>query len=112
MPKYTWITEDVFTVEGFLAPEECERYIALSESLGYDDAPINTAFGAIRRPDVRNNQRVMLDDPVQGEDLWSRIREYVPVHRDGCTAVGVNERLRFYRYDVGVLLLTMDPTDQ
>lgn len=101
MPEYTWITEDVLTVEELLTSEECEKYIALSESLGYDDAPINTAFGEVRRPDVRNNQRVMLDDPAKGDDLWSRIREYVPAGRDNWTAVGVNERLRFYRYDVG-----------
>jgi hypothetical protein len=40
-----------------------------------EDAPINTALGPERRPDVRNNQRVMLDDPLRAEDLWSRIRD-------------------------------------
>ncbi len=101
MPEYTWITDDVFTVDEFLSAEECEQYVTLSESLGFDDAPINTTFGAEMRPDLRNNQRVMLDDVERAEELWSRIRDYVPLHRDNWAAIGVNERLRFYRYDVG-----------
>lgn len=101
MPDYNWISDEVFTVDEFFTDDECAQYVALSESLGYDDAPINTAFGPQRRPDVRNNQRVMLDDPDRADDLWRRMREYVPLRRGDWTAVGVNERLRFYRYDVG-----------
>lgn len=101
MAEYTWITEQVFTVAQLLTPGQCEEYIELSESLGYEDAPINTAFGPQRRPDVRNNRRAMLDDLSRAAELWSRIRVYAPLRRGDWTAVGVNERLRFYRYDVG-----------
>lgn len=101
MPDYNWISEDIFTIDELLTREECAHYIELSESLGYEDAPINTAFGPQRRPDVRNNLRVMLDDRVRADDLWSRVHMYVPLRRGDWTAIGVNERLRFYRYHVG-----------
>ena len=78
---YNWISEDVFTVNEFLTGEECALYIELSELLGYDDAPIETAFGPQRRPDVRNNQRAMRDDPERAKGLWKRIRDYVPLRR-------------------------------
>src|SRR5262249_16648404 len=80
---------------------ECAAQIALAESLGFGDAPINTAFGPQRRPEVRNNSRVMLDDEQLAADLWRRIQDYVPNRRGDWVPVGVNERLRYYRYDPG-----------
>src|SRR5687767_6279383 len=101
MPEYTWITEDIFIVDQLLSPGECGAYIELGESLGFTEAPINGTFGPQRRPDIRNNRRVMLDDAARAQDLWARINPYVPLRRGEFTAIGVNERLRFYRYDIG-----------
>ena len=43
----------------------------------------------------------MIDDHARADNLWSRITDYIP-HRIGdWQACGVNERFRFYRYDVG-----------
>jgi hypothetical protein len=52
-------------------------------------------------PNVRSNDRVILDDEERAADLWRRIADYVPVTIDRWTAIGLNERLRFYRYDPG-----------
>ncbi|PHS02949.1 MAG: hypothetical protein COA78_19870 [Blastopirellula sp.] len=101
MPEYNWISEQIFTVSEFFSPEECDAYIELSESMGYADAPINTAMGPMIRQDVRNNTRVMLDDLPRADDLWSRIQDYIPHKLRSWSSCGVNERLRFYRYDVG-----------
>lgn len=101
MPEYHWITDQTFIVEGFFSSEECDEYIALAESLGFADAPINTIGGAVIRKDVRNNLRVMLDDPDRAAGLYDRIRDYVPHRLGNWELRGVNERLRFYRYDVG-----------
>ena len=101
MPVYNYITDQIFTVSEFFSPNECDAYIELAESIGFVDAPINSAFGPQIRKDVRNNTRVILDDQARASDLWSRIPDYVP-HRLGDWRIcGVNERLRFYRYDVG-----------
>lgn len=101
MPEYTWITDEIFTVADFCTAEECAANIALADSLGFGDAPINSAFGPQIRKDVRNNSRVMLDDVERAAELWQRCEVYVPKFLGGWQAVGVNERLRFYRYDLG-----------
>jgi hypothetical protein len=101
MREYTWISDDIFTVAGFLSDAECDSYIRLSESLGFDDAPINTGFGQVVVKGVRDNARVILDDPALAESLWDRAREYVPAVFDRSDVVGLNERFRFYRYDPG-----------
>ena len=41
--------DDLFVIHDFLSPEECEGYIALSESVGYGDAPINSFNGPVVR---------------------------------------------------------------
>jgi hypothetical protein len=93
--------EDAFVIRGFLSPAECERYVALSEGVGYGDAPINTFSGPVVNKRMRNNERVMLDDPALAADLWGRLRPFVPEACGQWRACGLNERLRFYRYDPG-----------
>lgn len=101
MPEQQWISEGVFTVSEFFEPRECERYIELAESTGFDEAPINTLGGAQVIKEVRNNTRVMIDNPQWAEEIWERAKQFVPAHFGVWEAVGVNERFRFYRYDVG-----------
>ena len=91
----------VFTVENFLSIVECEQFVALSENEGFDAAPITTARGMIHRPDIRNNERVMLDSPDLAALLFERVRPFVSSPIRNREAIGLNERLRFYRYDVG-----------
>jgi hypothetical protein len=93
--------EDVFVIRGFLSPAECEPHVARSESVGYGDAPINTFAGPRVNKKMRNNERVMLDDPQLAAELWERLRPFVPPRRGRWVAAGLNERLRFYRYDPG-----------
>src|SRR5689334_8183284 len=101
MPEYNWITDEIFSVSQFFTPDECAEYIRFAESTGFEDAPINTAFGPLVRKDVRSNTRVMVDDIDRAEQLWQRSIDYVPKFIDDWTAIGVNERFRFYRYEVG-----------
>ncbi len=101
MLEYQWINEDISTVAEFFTPDECDAYIQLAESRGFSIAPISTAFGPQIHLAIRNNTRVMIDDPERAEQFWQRSVDYVPDYMaDWCT-VGINERLRFYRYDVG-----------
>jgi 2OG-Fe(II) oxygenase superfamily len=93
--------DDLFVVRNFLAPEECEYYITLSESAGYGDAPISTMSGPVLRKDIRNNDRVMIDDPALGELMWERLRPFLPERVGFWLPCGLNERWRFYRYDPG-----------
>ena len=93
--------DDLFVVRDFLTPEECEHYTALSESVGYGDAPITTSAGFVMRKDIRNNDRVILDDPRIAEAMWERLRPFFPERLQFWVPVGLNERWRFYRYDPG-----------
>jgi hypothetical protein len=91
----------VFTIEGFLTPEECAQHIATSESGGYDAAPITTSQGPMMRPDIRNNARVIVDDVDLAAALFPRLAPHLPARIEGATPIGINERFRFYRYDPG-----------
>lgn len=101
MPEYEWITDQIFTVADFFTPDECREHITKAEVTGFGAAPINGTFGPELRPDVRNNSRVILDDQEMAAALWDRIRVYVPLRVGHWEAVGVNERFRYYRYDLG-----------
>jgi hypothetical protein len=45
--------------------------------------------------------RVMVDDEVLAARLFQRVRPFLPERIDEWVAAGLNERFRFYRYDVG-----------
>lgn len=96
-----WVNDYVFTVDHFLSPEECEKYIRISEDFGYEDALVTSPNGPVSRPGLRNNQRVMFKNEEMAAWLWERARDVVPHEFDGRAAIGVNELLRFYRYDPG-----------
>ena len=80
---------------------ECAAAIERAESAGFYEAPINTSFGPQIDKNVRNNTRVMIDDLTFAAELYARIGDYVPKHLGDWTISGVNERFRYYRYDIG-----------
>lgn len=96
-----WTQPQVFTVEDVLAPGECEEMIARIDALGPTAAPITTHRGFVMRPDIRNNRRVMFDDPDLAAELFRRVRHALPDPLHARRPVGVNERLRCYCYDPG-----------
>ena len=58
----------------------------------------------------RNSGRCMFDSPRLADQIFDRLRPFLPAHkRDGDGAewrlVGLNERLRFLRYDPGQFFL-------
>jgi predicted 2-oxoglutarate/Fe(II)-dependent dioxygenase YbiX len=93
--------DDLFVIEQFFTPAECAEQIARSEQAGYEEAPISTGSGAVLVKEVRNNARVMIDDPAYAAILWQRAQPFLPARLGRWEAVGLNERLRYYRYDVG-----------
>jgi hypothetical protein len=89
---------------GALSEEECRALIDLGESAGFAPAIINGAlngpFGFIVLKG-RNNHRASVDDIGLSNTLWKRISRCAPVVVAGRRVLGLNERLRFYRYDAG-----------
>ena len=102
MPELDRISDLIVTVRKLFSDDECDEYIRLAEGIGFGEAPITTAGGPVLMPSVRNNERVMLDDPQLAAVLWERVEPFVnAIEFTGMRPVGVNERLRFYRYDPG-----------
>ncbi|EYF02969.1 prolyl hydroxylase family protein [Chondromyces apiculatus] len=92
----------LFTLSSVLSAEECEHLIQRAEGVGFADAPVTVGVNKFRMaPDIRNNLRVMVDAPEDAAWLWARIEPFVPASFGDFYAVGLNERLRYYRYQAG-----------
>lgn len=97
-----WLASGVCTIDGFLSKEECAALIAKSEAESYEAALISTRSGAVRNESVRNNDRVIRDDPEFANQLWLRLKPLIPpTFHNVWSASGLNDRLRFYRYEPG-----------
>lgn len=94
----------VFSLRNAISREACRELITFAEGQGFDEAPVTTAAGPRMIKELRNNTRVMVDAPAMAEMIWQRLREALPeTLHEGWAVKGVNERLRFYRYDPGQL---------
>ena len=101
MKNVVALDTDIFTVADVFDAGACRELIARGEGLGFEAASVATAAGAQMLTHIRNNDRVTWEDAAFTADLWSRVRAYVPQEMNGFGVVGLNPRLRFYRYDVG-----------
>ena len=113
------------TIDNVFSESECSDLIQRTEKVGYQEALVNVGGGRqVQMKDVRNSDRCILDDPMLAEKIWQRVRcsiesvddetkQKLQLHKvvDSRTdvtyeskkvyAVGLNERLRFLRYDPG-----------
>ena len=102
MVKATFLHPEICVIDDFLTADECLALIDRSEAAAYEAATVATRSGPIMAQAVRNNDRVMVDDLEAADRLWGRLKNLFPVtYRDRHEAVGLNERLRFYRYGPG-----------
>ena len=90
-----------FTLHPIFTPEECQAFIERAENHGFEKAMINSRRGAVIDLNVRNNDRVIWDDPDLAEIVWQRVKDYLPVVQGGREIRGLNERFRYYRYTRG-----------
>lgn len=89
-----------FYLDNVFTPEECKALIDYTENAGYRPALINIGNGKQQYlPDVRNNERCIIDDGAMAQELYRRIKRYIPQKVRDVHALGCNERLRFLRYD-------------
>jgi len=66
--------ETIWTVDEVFFDHECAALIAEFERMGFEEALITTSRGMVMNKAVRNNDRLILDDPPRAEALWSRVR--------------------------------------
>jgi len=91
----------IFTVANFFTPEMCAQYIQQYEDQGFEEAKVNFGKRAISLRSVRNNERIIEDNPRLAAELWERIKPFVPAENSNAVACGLNERFRFYKYVPG-----------
>ena len=89
-----------FQLLNVLTPQECQRLINATESLGYlPDAPVSLPR------DVRHNDNLtMVVDQATDALIWQRVSSLFSQgvdHFNGLKPLGINARFRFYRYQEG-----------
>ena len=89
-----------FQLLNVLSKEEADRFVQISEDLGYhEDSPVSLPH------DIRHNENF---NWVVGEDvdttIWQRSQDLVTEEWQGQTAKGINARFRFYKYKKGDFL--------
>ena len=82
-----WEVADVYS------QPECDRLIEFIEQSSPQLATNNSTF--------RNPDRVIKDDPQIAGDLFSRLQPHLPKQIENFRLIGLNERLRLYRYRPG-----------
>jgi predicted 2-oxoglutarate/Fe(II)-dependent dioxygenase YbiX len=90
----------VYTIDDFITKAECEEINATASSLGFAPAAVLAHGSEQMLPHIRNNERVMWDDPTLASLLWERLAPVCPAI-EGLLASGLNTRMRSYRYGTG-----------
>jgi len=92
------IPNKILTIEHFLSDEQCDQFIQLSERIGYENARLDNGKVV---SEVRNNHRVLHKDEALAAQLWQKLANWVPQKVDYSKPIGLNELLRFYKYQKG-----------
>jgi len=82
-----WTVDDVYTAA------ECDQFIDLIER--------SSPALATNNPLYRDQDRVIRDDVAIADGLFQRLRPSLAERIGGLRLVGLNQRLRFYRYQPG-----------
>jgi len=97
MEYVEYLDDLVFGLPGFLPHDICDSWIADIEAEGFEPALVNGVHGARRRPDIRDNDRLIRDDPQTAEALCKTLHPYLSKTFRKRQLVGLNERFRFYQ---------------
>jgi hypothetical protein len=91
----------IYTIDHFLSTDDCLFYIELAERIGFEPATIETEKGPRLLKAVRNNYRILHNDPELAASFWKKISASAPARYGNSSAIGLNELFRFYKYEPG-----------
>jgi predicted 2-oxoglutarate/Fe(II)-dependent dioxygenase YbiX len=94
------IDDGIFIIEAVFSPLECQALIDRAEAIGFEAATVRSADGPMMMTNIRNNDRVVIDDVTLADQMWQRIQHLLP-EIDSAIPCGVDSQLRFYRYHPG-----------
>lgn len=95
------VPSGAYVIDDFLPVDRCQELIELACERGFEEAAVGTSRHTVRMEHLRNNDRLIWDHPGWAASLWERLAPQVPQEHFGLVPVGLNERLRFYRYEPG-----------
>jgi prolyl 4-hydroxylase len=109
---YTHLTHfhEILNIKGFLivvpevlSEEECKRVISIGEEKGFVPASFFTDKDGVEHySDIRKSGRCIIDSKEFAQALWKRVKWFIPENLfPGWEVVGLNERLRFLKYNKG-----------
>jgi hypothetical protein len=90
---------EIYTIDNFLTVDECNKLIEKSEQIGFEEAEVNVDGAQKMMKMVRNNERILFEDPEYASQLWQKLQSYVKPEIENSKAVGLNEMFRFYKYN-------------
>lgn len=101
--EFQEIDNGIWTINNFWSPQRCQTFIQWGEEEGFEEAQINIGFGKqVMNKGIRNNLRLIFDDQELVDDLWENLEIFAPKETTLGRAIGLNERLRFYKYLPGM----------
>ena len=92
------IADGIYVIPEFLNLSKCASLIKLSEEYGYEEATVSLPGKAQMMKGVRNNDRVIFEDSNLADQLFSKVRTFIPEIYNELPPHSLNERFRFYRY--------------
>ena len=91
-----------FVLDNVLTDDECKALIEQTEEKGYEEALLNVGNGRqVLDTTYRKSKRCIVDSEEQAAWLWEKIKDFIPDTWNSYPVVGLNERLRFLKYDGG-----------
>ena len=91
----------VWMIDGLLTKNECDQLITMAETVGFEEASVRTRENAQMMPSIRNNERVVFEDPSWVCVIWERLQTLGLPDIDGLSSYGLPRPLRFYKYSAG-----------
>ena len=123
--NFTQHVEDrIHSIKSIFSKDECDELIKMTEKAGFNPSPPSGGgHGQTPRTGARTSQFYVKDDSVLADKIWKRLKDFIPkdlrsikqvpymnsvTKGDEFTPVGVNDHIRFYKYDPGQFILKHD----
>lgn len=90
-----------FTIENVLSPVECQTLITEAEKISFGKAGLGSSGGQVAETSVRDSGRLICEDHVLAAQIFDRVRQHLPVVWQGRRILGLNEQLKFLKYQKG-----------
>jgi hypothetical protein len=90
-----------FTLENVFSASECAQLMKEAEAVGFTAAGLGSSGRQSVNTEVRDSGRLISEDPALAQEILKRIRPYLPTVWKGRRLLGLNEQLKFLRYQPG-----------